>query len=267
MTNLNEKKARREFGALDAEIAAEEKAAAPVEELEEYDVCTAIHTKTLAQRVRERCQMEAGELPPFTPETMPECDSDLIDDINQALEEIDASNVNAISELAACFENDGRKAKAAGYRQVAQLAALYAVDDAIEAQPELEELLSELFDWSNPAQLPENIAAGVADALTMAREVFNLSLLSPDDLSECTRLGMVSDWSMENKFFRGMDDDFVSAFCVKPACGVWISFFNDLWVFERDGVANTTVGAFCSEHDAFVKTLSRYLGPDAEDLY
>ena len=194
-------------------------------------------------------------------------DKDIIDDINEALEEIDASNVDAISELAACFENDGRKAKAAGYRQVAQLAALYAINDAIESQPELEDLLSALFDWSNPAQLPENIAASVADALTMAREVFNLSLLSPDDLSERTRAYAIGNWSMENVLYRGMDDDFVSAFCLKPACGVWISYFNDVWLYERDGVTDVTRGVYTSEHDAFVETLSRYLGPDAEDLY
>lgn len=235
------------------------------EELEPYSYAAALRS-TLAERVTERAQMAAGELPPFTPETMDECDRDLIDDINAALEEIDADDVNALLKDAESYEKYDRPAKAHCYREVAQLAALYAINDAIESQPELEDLLSALFDWSNPVQLPENIAAGVADALAMAREVFSVSLLSPNDLSERSRCWSTDNWSDVTEFFRPADDDRVSAFSLNPNCGVWISYFNSVWIFEADYVTDAIAGSFESQTRQFVETLSRYLGPDAEDL-
>ena len=247
--------------------AEEEEAGAPVEELEDYDVCAAIHTKTLAQRVRERCQMEAGELPPFTPETMPECDSDLIDDINQALEEIDADNVCNLLKYADDSENEGRKAKAAAYRKVARLAAVFAIDDAIEEEPELEDLLGALFDWGKPAALPTGIAKGIAEALDSAAKVIDVSCLSPDDLSERTRVGVVANWSCDTDYFRNMDDDLVRAFSLMVDSGLWIEYFNNTWAFTNDGVVDASSGAFASQPAAFVETLSRFLGPCAEDLY
>ena len=252
---------------LDAEIAAEEKAAAPVEELEEYDVCAAIHTKTLAQRVRERCQMEAGELPPFTPETMPDCDRDLIEDINDALDEIDASGVNELLKYADDSENEGRKAKAAGYRAAANLAALYAINDAIEEQPELEELMSELFDWDKPAQLPANITAGTSESFAAARRVFGISDLAPDDLSERSRLWAADTWAIAVDYFRGMDDDLVKAFAIHAGAGLWIQYFKQTWMFINDGVVDASCGSFEEQATSFVAILSRYLAPDVEDLY
>lgn len=247
--------------------AEEEEAGAPVEELEEYDVCTAIHTKTLAQRVRERCQMEAGELPPYTPDSMPVCDRDLIEDINDALNEIDASGVNELLKYADDSENEGRKAKAAGYRQVAQLAALYAINDAIEEQPELEELLSELLDWDKPAQLPANIAAGISESFAAARRVFDISDLAPDDLSERSRLWAADTWAIEVDYYRGMDDDLIKAFAIHAGAGLWIQYFKQTWMFINDGVVNASCGSFEEQATSFVAILSRYLAPDVEDLY
>lgn len=194
-------------------------------------------------------------------------DKDIIDDINEALEEIDASNVNALLEHANACEALSRLAKGRCYREVAQLAATYAINDAIESQPELEDLLSALFDWSTPAQLPENIAAGVADALASAREVFSVSLLSPNDLGEETRLCAMDGWSMDTELFRAMDSDSVRAFSFHVNCGVWLSYFNQVWVFEVDHVTEAVSGSFESQIFPFTSTLGRFLGPDAEDLY
>ena len=240
---------------------------APVEELEEYDVCTAIHTKTLAQRVRERCQMHAGELPPYTPETMSDCDNDLVEDINDALEIVNPLSVNLLLKYADDSEHEGRKAKAAAYRQVANLAALHTINDAIEEQPELEELLSELFDWDRPAQLPANVAAGISDAFKDARRVFDVSCLSPDDLSERSRLWAADTWAIAVDYFRGMDDDHIKAFSIQLGEGVRIQYFKQTWMFINDGVVNASCGSFEEQATSFVAILSRYLAPDVEDLY
>ena len=239
---------------------------APVEELEEYCYACTIR-KTLAERVRERCQMEAGELPPYTPDSMPVCDRDLIEDINDALDEIDASGVNELLKYADGSENEGRKAKAAGYRAVANLAARYAINDAIEEQPELEELLSELFDWDKPAQLPANIAAGISESFAAARRVFDASCLSPDDLGERSRLWAADTWAITVDYYRGMDDDLVKAFAIHAGAGLWIQYFKQTWMFINDGVVDASCGSFEEQATSFVAILSRYLAPDVEDLY
>ena len=239
---------------------------APIEELEEYCYACTIR-KTLAERVRERCQMEAGELPPYTPDSMSVCDRDLVDDITAAFDEIDASGVNELLKYADDSERLGRNAKADAYRQVAQLAALYAINDAIEEQPELEELLSELLDWDKPAQLPANIAAGISESFAAARRVFDVSCLSPDDLGERSRLESIDNWAIDSDFFRGMDDDFTRAFAIHPACGIWIEYFNQTWIFTSDGVVNACAGAFDSQATSFVETLRRHLSPEVDFLY
>lgn len=234
-------------------------------ELEPFDLTTAM-SQTLAERVLEREQMYTGELPPFTPETMPECDKNLIEDINAALDEIDASAVNELLKYADDSERLGRNAKAAAYRQVAQLAAIYAINDAIEAQPEHEELLNVLFMWDNPADLPPFVSAGIATSSYYAKKVLDVSLQSPDDLGESSRLYSMANWSIDGELFRGMDDDAIRAFALHPACGIWIEYFNQTWIFTSDGVVDACAGSFESQSRVFVETLRRYLGPDSDDL-
>lgn len=199
--------------------------------------------------------------------TMAAVDDDLADDLNDAFGEIKPDSVDDLLKYADDSEREEHKAKAAAYRAVARLAALHTINDAIEDQPELEDLLSALFDWSNPVQLPDTVAKDVSDTMTAARRVFDISCLSSDDMSERSRLFTMDSWALELDYYRGMDDDLIKAFSIHAAAGLWIQYFKQTWMFVNDGVVDASSGAFYSQPTVFVGTLSRYLAPDIDDLY
>lgn len=192
--------------------------------------------------------------------TMAAVDKDLIDDVKSALEEIDGTGVNELLTFANSCEEYGRPAAARAYREVAQLAACYSLRDAIEEQPELEDLLGTLFDWSNPVQLPPDVLAGIEDEYNTAREVLRTSLLSPSYLSLSGIDESISDWSSlgEDYFCNADDDDGVCAVSFHTQPSVYIEYFNGSWLFTAEGKTEVLNG-YNAVTDEFQATINRFI--------
>lgn len=199
--------------------------------------------------------------------TLQEVDVDLAYDINAALSPFFNDDVLSLLDAAAFFEKDGKKAKAHCYREVSRLAALYSLFDAVESDNELSALLGALFRRQDPATLSPAVAERVADALSAVSKVVDISLLYAEDMTEDGLNRAISNWAIDVQLFRSMSDDFVSAFSLHVSCGVWLSYFNQVWIFESDGVVDANAGSFeFCQTPVFALTVGRFLGPDADDL-
>lgn len=192
--------------------------------------------------------------------TMAAVDKDLIDDVKSAFDEIDGTGVNELLTFANSCEEYGRPATARAYREVAQLAACYSLRDAIEEQPELEDLLGTLFDWSNPVQLPPDVLAGIEDEYNTAREVLRTSLLSPSYLSLSGIDESIYDWSSlgEDYFCNAYDDDGVCAVSFHTQPSVYIEYFNGSWLFTAEGKTEVLNG-YNAVTDEFQATINRFI--------